>query len=123
VSRVEVRIDGNPVGNATLGLARPDVAAAFGRPDFTNSGWSLSVNIGSLALGNHNVSAVAFNSAGASATLGSRTITVTQTTNQPRFAYMATESTFGDVSAFTINPMTGALTPTTPPFFSGWVLC
>src|SRR4029078_7257177 len=39
VTKVEVRIDGIVVGNATLGFARNDVATYYGRPAWTNSGW------------------------------------------------------------------------------------
>jgi len=70
VARVEVRIDGVPVGDATLGGARQDIANAYGRQDFLNCGWSLSVNIGNLSLGTHSVTAVAFDSANASTALG-----------------------------------------------------
>jgi hypothetical protein len=76
VSRVELRIDGNAVGNATTGLARPDVASAYGRSDFTNSGWTITYNIGNLSLGPHNATIVAYDNLNASATIGSATITV-----------------------------------------------
>jgi hypothetical protein len=69
VARVEIRIDGLRVGNATLGGSRPDVASAWHDPRYTNSGWSFTYNIGNLALGSHTVTAVAFDSAGASTTL------------------------------------------------------
>src|SRR5207302_353374 len=85
VSSVQVLIDGQVVGNATLGRARPDVASAFGDSRYTNSGWSFSYNIGNLAAGSHTVTAVATDSAGASSTLppspGAGTITVTANTS------------------------------------------
>src|SRR5437660_779164 len=37
VSHVQIQIDGQAVGNATLGGARPDVAAYFGDSRYTNS--------------------------------------------------------------------------------------
>jgi len=81
VARVEVRIDGTTVGTAALGRSRPDVASAYNDPRYTNSGWSFSYNIGTLAAGMHTVTAAAFDSSGASSTLqGSKTITVTSTT-------------------------------------------
>ena len=71
INRVEIHIDGVSAGNATLGGARQDVADVLNRADFTNSGWSASVNLGSLALtlGNHTVTAVAFDSLGISTVL------------------------------------------------------
>jgi Bacterial Ig domain len=69
VAKVVVRIDGNAVGNATLGYARPDVASAYGNSSYTNSGWQFSYNVGNMATGPHNVTAVAYNHAGVSALL------------------------------------------------------
>ena len=69
LSRVELRIDGVAVGNATLGLLRPDVAAAFGRFEFVRSGWVLTVNVGRLVKGTHTVTAIAFDSEGNAALL------------------------------------------------------
>jgi Ca2+-binding RTX toxin-like protein len=75
VTRVEVRIDGTVLGNAVLGGARSDIASFYARPDFTNSGWSLTANIPSLTPGAHTITAVAFDSTGASRLLlGERTI-------------------------------------------------
>src|SRR5205807_51235 len=73
-TRVDVLVDGAVVGSATLGLSRPDVAAALGDARFTNSGWSLSYNIASLASGAHTVSAVAYDSAGVTTILRGRPI-------------------------------------------------
>ena len=80
VSKVQVFIDGSLIGNATLGDPRPDVASAFSNPAYTNSGWHLSYQVpNTLSVGQHTVTAVAFNSANASATIGGgATITVTQ---------------------------------------------
>ena len=77
MAKVVVLIDGAPVGNATLGLSRPDVAAAFNDPRYTNSGYSFTYNVGALAIGTHSVSTVAYDSAGASTT---RTATISVTT-------------------------------------------
>jgi hypothetical protein len=69
VRRVAVLIDGTPVGNATLGLPRPDVANGTGRPDWLNSGWTFSYPASSLAVGTHHVTVAAYDSAGLSTTL------------------------------------------------------
>jgi RHS repeat-associated protein len=77
VNKVELRIDGILQGTATLGGSRPDIATAYGRSDYTNSGWSGSFTIGNLAAGTHYVTATAYDSAGAQFTPAGRTITVT----------------------------------------------
>ncbi len=91
VAKVQVLIDGTAVGNATLGGARPDVASAFGDSRYASSGWTFSYNIGNLAVGSHNVTAVATDSAGATATLssynGTGPITVVSS-NTPPFGYL-----------------------------------
>jgi hypothetical protein len=77
VSRVEVTIDGVRVGNATLSGQRQGVAAVLGN-DCLPSGWSLTVDIGSLDVGPHTVSAVAVDPGGNAVELGgARSITVT----------------------------------------------
>ncbi len=86
VAQVTVNIDGVPLGNATLGQARSDIANYYQRPDLLNSGWSLSAPIGNVALGNHTVTVVAYDAdaAGVSATIGSPlTITVGYPANHP----------------------------------------
>jgi hypothetical protein len=76
VNHVTILIDGSSIGNATLGFSRPDVAAYFGNSAYTNSGYQLTYNIGTLALGTHSVTAVAYDSQGVSTTLGVLQITV-----------------------------------------------
>ena len=71
VSRVRILIDGTAVGDAALGLSRPDVSY------YPKSGWYLKVSASGLSLGAHTVSAVATNSQRWSTTLGTKTITVT----------------------------------------------
>lgn len=71
VARVEVRIDGTSVGDATLGLSRPDIAAFWGRPDFANGGWELAVGLAGLPEGTHTVTVEAFDAEGASAPVDS----------------------------------------------------
>lgn len=64
VGSVKILIDGQPVGYATLGVARPDVASAYGDSRYTNSGWGFSGGIGGIALGQHTASAIAYDSGG-----------------------------------------------------------
>jgi hypothetical protein len=45
------------VANATASLPRRDVAAAFGRPDFENSGWKASFAAQGLKAGTHPITA------------------------------------------------------------------
>jgi hypothetical protein len=59
VQSVAVIVDGMNVGNATLGAARPDVAQAFNRSDYTNSGWTFQMPAGTLSVGQHSLIAVA----------------------------------------------------------------
>lgn len=69
VARVVMYIDNNQVGTASLGYPRPDVAQAFNDQRYLYSGWQFTYNVGTLALGNHTVTSVAYNKAGASAQL------------------------------------------------------
>ncbi|MHB8279537.1 MAG: N-acetylmuramoyl-L-alanine amidase [Candidatus Humimicrobiaceae bacterium] len=43
----------NFIGQATLGIARPDVAASFGKGNLTPSGFNLSIDTNKLAKGTH----------------------------------------------------------------------
>jgi hypothetical protein len=62
-SRVSVMIDGIAIGDATLGVSRPDVATFYKNASYANSGWYLQVDI-RLAVGNHTVTAIAYGAAG-----------------------------------------------------------
>jgi hypothetical protein len=76
VASVQVFIDGNAVGTATLGIARPDVAAYYNNSAWANSGWAFTYPVGSLASGNHTVTVIATGSEGLSTPLGPVTFTV-----------------------------------------------
>jgi hypothetical protein len=81
VQRVDVLMDGAKVGSATLGSTRQDVARAYNRPDWAQSGWSFEFNLGSRSTGVHLVSAVAYDSQGLAGTLFSpRNITIVSDT-------------------------------------------
>lgn len=61
VHQVSILIDGTAVGNATLGITRPDVAAKKGSV-YLNSGWTFTMAASSLPTGAHTVTAVATDS-------------------------------------------------------------
>lgn len=77
ISRVDILVNGNDVGDASLGGHRPDVASFYGRSDYTYSGWSFSWNTGGLPAGTHSLEFRAWDNQGASTTFGYRTFTVT----------------------------------------------
>jgi hypothetical protein len=68
LTNVTVLLDGVSIGKPTLGIARPDVAAAYGNA-YLNSGFQLLYPAASLSLGAHQVQAIAVDSAGRSTTL------------------------------------------------------
>ncbi|HEX4005265.1 MAG TPA: NHL repeat-containing protein [Acidobacteriaceae bacterium] len=76
VSEVSVLIDGTAVGNATLGLLRPDIASAYNNLAYSRSGWTLTYPAASLAIGKHAVTAVITDSLGLSTSLGPRSFSV-----------------------------------------------
>jgi hypothetical protein len=58
LSKVEIVVDDRAVAEATLAaVARPDVATAYGRPDFEHSGWRASFVAQGLKPGAHRLSA------------------------------------------------------------------
>lgn len=66
VSRVEIEIDGQYLGTATLNVSRPDVASAYNRPDLTNSGWSFTGSVGNVDPGQHSIGARIYSQSGGS---------------------------------------------------------
>ncbi len=106
VSQVQVLVDGNVVGLATLGIARPDIAASLNNAAYLNSGWNLKVAASGLSLGTHTVTAVATDSLGYSSTLtGTKTITVVPQT--PPFGYV--DKAVGSIGLTTL-PVSDVLT-------------
>jgi hypothetical protein len=57
VVQVEILVDGRPMGTSAAGLTRPDVAEAFGRPDFGHSGWKASFAAPGVKAGTHPLTA------------------------------------------------------------------
>lgn len=58
IDRLDVYLDGPPgtgayIGTATYGTPRPDVAAAFGRPEWVNCGFTLDWTPQTLSAGSH----------------------------------------------------------------------
>jgi hypothetical protein len=107
VSHVDILIDGVPpvpACQATLGGSRPDVASVYGRPDYTNSGYSFSYNIGTLSVGSHTISTKAYDAQGASAVLsGSRSFTVNPASSAPTITTQPSPQTItaGQNTSFT----------------------
>jgi hypothetical protein len=76
VSQVQILIDGNLAGTATLGEVRADLVTLYSNPAYLNSGWTFLQPASGLSVGTHTVTAVAYDSLSLSATLGTKTITV-----------------------------------------------
>ncbi|HEY1220545.1 MAG: Ig-like domain-containing protein [Bryobacteraceae bacterium] len=77
ISRVQVLVDGAAVGNATYGVNRSDVCAAYpSRPGCPNVGYSYSLNTAALTAGSHTITVTATDSASPADT-GSVSLTVT----------------------------------------------
>ena len=79
VSLVQVYLDSTYIGDASLGITKPDVADAFGDPRYTSSGWYMDYIIPSdLSLGTHTITAYATDSQGSMIGLnGSEVINIT----------------------------------------------
>ena len=76
---VTVYIDGVSKGTPTLGIPRPDVAAATGNSAYLNSGYEASYSVAAYSAGSHSVTVVAVDSAGLVTTFGPLAFTVTTT--------------------------------------------
>src|SRR5260370_11381534 len=66
--------------STTLFRSRPDVAQAFNRSDYANSGWSFQTSTAALSLGQHTVTATAMGPSGM-AQIGTRTVNITNPAN------------------------------------------
>jgi sugar lactone lactonase YvrE len=82
LSNVTVYIDGDILGTPTLGIARPDVAAAEGAA-YLKSGYLMSFSAAGLALGSHAVTVTAIDSGGRSTTFGPVAYTVAAAAGAP----------------------------------------
>jgi N-acetylmuramoyl-L-alanine amidase len=83
IGSLQVKVDGNVVGNATYGIARPDVCGAFpGRPGCPNVGFSYALNTASLS-GAHTITVCGMDT-DASPDIGcSNSVTVTVSLGTP----------------------------------------
>lgn len=72
---VQIFIDGISAGFATMNEPRPDVAAYFGTPAWSNAGWSYTLSAASLSAGGHTASAQVLDSANQTTTLRTATFT------------------------------------------------
>jgi RHS repeat-associated protein len=66
VSRVEIEVDGQFLGLATLGGQRPDVAAATNRPDFLDSEFTFDGPLTNVDPGEHTIGVRMFTASGGS---------------------------------------------------------
>ncbi len=66
---VDLLVDKQVKGHASLGLPRPDVADAYGRPDFKLTGWKSIVSLGEIGPGPHELTGRAVCAGGKSGTL------------------------------------------------------
>jgi len=57
LTRVEVLVDRHVRAEAIISQPRPDVAAAYSRPDFANSGWRSSFSTDDRDAGQHDLTA------------------------------------------------------------------
>jgi hypothetical protein len=66
---VDMLVDKQVKGHASLGLPRPDVADAYGRPDFKLTGWKSTVSLADIGPGIHELTGRAVCAGGKSGTL------------------------------------------------------
>ena len=66
MKEVDVLVDGQNVGQATLGIARPDVQNVFPAYNISNSGFNYSLNVSGLSAGAHRLTVTAVGNSGLS---------------------------------------------------------
>jgi hypothetical protein len=64
LTTVTLLVDGNAIAETKVFVARPDVASAFGRPDFEKSGWKIDAPLKQLGPKKHSVTVRATNKNG-----------------------------------------------------------
>lgn len=75
ITTVTLLMNGKPLASTKPADTRADVAEAFGRPDFSMSGWKFEVPVGKVAPGKHKVTITATNSKGDSLALPGSSLT------------------------------------------------
>jgi len=77
IANVQVKVDGNLIGNAAYGISRPDVCATYpGRTGCPNVGYIYSASLALLSVGSHIVTVVATDNRGVP-NVGSASVSVT----------------------------------------------
>jgi hypothetical protein len=76
--KVQVLVDDKAVADAVLSYPRPDVAAAYGRPDFEKSGWKASFSAHGTETGEHALKAIVTCSKGETGVLPVFSLNVTK---------------------------------------------
>ena len=76
LSKVVVLVDGEQRAEVKEFFSRPDVAAAFGRPEFEMSGWRATLSLGGLKPGEHVVTAEGVGSRGEKGALPAFRLTI-----------------------------------------------
>ncbi len=94
----------NPVGDAQLGIVRPDVVATTGNSNLLHSGFAFQFNVGNIPIGVHTIAVQAFNSVGDGTQIGfvqggGLLVNVTApnaTAPDPSVSLSSSTATFGD---------------------------
>ncbi|WP_190273715.1 RHS repeat-associated core domain-containing protein [Granulicella mallensis] len=103
VGAVKVLIDGVPIGYATLGGARPDVAIFFGDQRYANSGWNFTGSIGNLSVGQHTASVIVYDSGGQSFSPAAVPISVVADTAAVRSNFDVLQNASNQTSVMPLN--------------------
>ena len=76
ISRVDILLDGNYLGQAKLGIARTDVVSAYQNSSCLNSGWKFTGTVSNVDPGLHVFTARAYDPSGGSVPLGNAVGTI-----------------------------------------------
>jgi RHS repeat-associated protein len=107
VGAAKILVDNQPIGYATLGISRGDVAAYFNNSGYANSGFNFTGGIGDLSPGAHTVTAAVYDSGGQHVILNSYQINVSADTTA---AYGSIDSVGYGSGWSTTIPSGGTLT-------------
>jgi hypothetical protein len=78
VVKIEILVDDKLKADAVTSSSRPDVAAAYGRPDFEKSGWKASFSAHGMETGEHALKALVTCSKGEAGVLPAFTLDIHQ---------------------------------------------
>jgi hypothetical protein len=118
IASVQVMVDGSVVGNASYGVARPDVCTFVGlRPGCPNVGFTFPLNTSGLSDGTHTITVSATDTDG-NPDIGTESVPITVMRTQPPLVYIdnptsgATVTGIVTVSGWAIdNPLPSGGTP------------